>query len=134
MAAKALVFDAHGRLLVVRNEKGGYEIPGGGWEFGESYEACLRREVQEELGVSVLAIDDQHCMWTGAHHSFAYKMLRIGSRVTLASDNFVPSEGMTAVEWVDQATFLKIDWKYEGNVAEMNRAIWGEKVRGKSGK
>lgn len=124
VAAKALVFDASGRLLVVSNQKGDYEIPGGGWEFSESYEACLRREISEELGVGAKSISSECYMWTGVHHTLGHKILRIGSRVTLASDDFMLGDGMTAVEWIDESTFLKIDWKYEGDEAEMITAIW----------
>lgn len=134
MTAKALVFDDQGRLLVGRNEESGYEIPGGGWEFGESHEACLRREVLEELGVGIETIGGQYRMWTGEHYLHGYKMLRIGVRVTLASYKFVPSDEMIVVEWVDRPTFMKLDWKFEGDKDEMVEAIWGENVRSKSGK
>jgi 8-oxo-dGTP pyrophosphatase MutT (NUDIX family) len=51
VAVKCLVFDDTGRLLVAENEDGEFELPGGGWEHGESLEECIQRELQEELGV-----------------------------------------------------------------------------------
>jgi 8-oxo-dGTP diphosphatase len=51
-----------GRLLLTRRPKGthlaGYwEFPGGKQEEGESLEACLEREIMEELGVTVKVHD-----------------------------------------------------------------------------
>jgi mutator protein MutT len=50
-----------GKLLITRRPEGshlaGYwEFPGGKQEPGESLEACLEREIQEELGMEVKAV------------------------------------------------------------------------------
>ena len=52
----AAVIERHGTLLVTRRQKGvhleGYwEFPGGKCDTGESLEACLARELREELDV-----------------------------------------------------------------------------------
>ena len=58
--AGALVFDAAGRLLVVRRlrdpERGRWSVPGGKCEPGESTAAACVREVAEETGLGV-AVD-----------------------------------------------------------------------------
>jgi mutator protein MutT len=53
----AAVVERSGRFLVTRRLEGTHlpglwEFPGGKCEPGESLESCLRREVQEELGVT----------------------------------------------------------------------------------
>ncbi|WP_414051414.1 NUDIX hydrolase [Macrococcus animalis] len=45
------------KLLVVKNGKGHYFLPGGGIEVDESHHECLEREMLEETGYSV-SIDD----------------------------------------------------------------------------
>lgn len=127
VAVKALVFDDQGRLLVIRNEKDGYEIPGGGWEFGETYEECLKREIDEELGAKIKSIDDFCGIWVCSHHEWGYKMLRIAMRVSLSDFVFKPSTEVMAMEWIDQAKFMTIDWKYEGVRDEMAKIIWENK-------
>lgn len=61
MAAALAVIERRGQYLICRRKPGGFlgglwEFPGGKREPGESWEACLRREVREELGVSIAGI------------------------------------------------------------------------------
>jgi 8-oxo-dGTP pyrophosphatase MutT (NUDIX family) len=42
-----------GRLVLLRNERAEWELPGGRLERGEEPEACLAREIAEELSLQV---------------------------------------------------------------------------------
>ena len=42
-----------GRVVLVRNSRGEWELPGGKLEPGETLEGCVARELLEELGVAV---------------------------------------------------------------------------------
>ena len=58
--AVGVLIDAHGRFLLTSRPAGkvyaGYwEFPGGKLEAGETVEAALRRELQEELGITIAA-------------------------------------------------------------------------------
>ncbi len=59
-AAMALIQDNKGRLLVTTRAKhpgkGSLDLPGGFAEPGESIEACLIREIQEELNLEVMSL------------------------------------------------------------------------------
>jgi 8-oxo-dGTP diphosphatase len=57
--AVGLVFDGEGRVLLTSRPEGKvyagwWEFPGGKVEAGESVEAALARELEEELGIEVL--------------------------------------------------------------------------------
>ncbi len=59
--AAIAIIERRGRYLICQRRSGdslgGYwEFPGGKRETGESWEACLRRELREELGVAVRAV------------------------------------------------------------------------------
>lgn len=83
----AAVIDRGGRFLVTRRQKGvhleGYwEFPGGKCENGESLEACLRRELNEELGTDaeafheLLSVKHEYGDRTIELHFIACRLLR----------------------------------------------------------
>jgi mutator protein MutT len=66
--AAGLVF-REGKLLITQrypeaHQGGRWEFPGGKRDPHESYEACLRRELKEELGIEV---EVQHCVESISH-------------------------------------------------------------------
>ena len=52
ISVKAVLFEA-GRVVLLENERGEWELPGGRLEVGEDPIACVVREVAEELGAAV---------------------------------------------------------------------------------
>ena len=75
--AAALIFDSD-RLLIAQRPLGVHlaglwEFPGGKREFGETYEACLLREIREELGCEVLVGPMLH----ESEHAYPEKSVRI---------------------------------------------------------
>jgi len=53
----AAVIEKDGRVLIAKRKRAylGYlwEFPGGKMEEGESLEECLKREIEEELGIEI---------------------------------------------------------------------------------
>ena len=98
--AAALIFDSD-RLLIAQRPlgvhlEGLWEFPGGKREPGETYEACLLREIREELGCEV---------WVGSvlhesEHAYPEKGVRIRFfHCQLVSGIPEPLE-CTALRWV----------------------------------
>jgi 8-oxo-dGTP pyrophosphatase MutT (NUDIX family) len=67
-AARAVLLDEDDRVLLVRFEfptATVWALPGGGLDPGEDDEACLRRELREELGLRTVDIGPR--IWTREH-------------------------------------------------------------------
>ena len=82
----AAVLRRSGRVLIARRPEGGllgglWEFPGGKREPGESLQACLRRELREELGIraevgeSLGAFDHAYSHFSVTVHAFACKLM-----------------------------------------------------------
>ena len=106
----AAVIEDHGRYFVTRRHQGvhleGYwEFPGGKCDAGEPLEACLRRELKEELGVEAVVGPE---IFTIAHeypdrvvelHFFACTLLN--SPVALLGQE---------MRWVERADLRTLDF------------------------
>lgn len=53
VSIKAVLLTPDSQVVLLLNERGEWELPGGQLEVGESPAGCLAREIREELGVSV---------------------------------------------------------------------------------
>lgn len=110
VTAKAIVRDEAARVLVVADATGTYELPGGGWEHDEDYATCLRRELQEELGATVVSVGDPLLVYRG-RGARPHVLLRIAALVKLADHHFTPdNDEVTEARFVDRQEFLALRW------------------------
>jgi 8-oxo-dGTP diphosphatase len=107
------VFDARGRLLVVRRGRppaaGRWSIPGGRVESGESLAAAVEREVAEETGLRVRADYVVGTVEIPAGDGNVFDVTDF--RATLLDDSADPVAGDDAAEaaWVDREQFVDLD-------------------------
>ena len=101
VVAKALITDATGKILVVKEGQDFWSLPGGGLEHGESTKDCLQREINEEIGINDVLIDeivystnvylDQRDIW----------MTWIVYKAKIDSLDFVFGDGVTDAKYID---------------------------------
>ena len=105
VAACALI-DVDGRVLVCQRPKGKqmaglWEFPGGKVEAGETPEACVIRELNEELGIKVT----QACLapFVFASHSYEDFHLLMPLYLCRRWEGFVRRREHAALKWVKRA-------------------------------
>lgn len=65
ISLKAAIKDNDGRILLLREKNGDWELPGGGMEHGETVKDALAREIAEETGMKLKSIDEKpEAFWT----------------------------------------------------------------------
>lgn len=129
VAVKALIFDAKNRLAVVINDTGKAELPGGGWEHGESFEACLQRELDEEMSAQVRSISPIQFSYRGVS-KHGWQALRLVVRAELVSiEQLRPKDPeIRAVRFVTQAEFMALECDpADKNMQHYAATIWNEK-------
>ena len=98
-------------LLVRRGKapaKGAWSLPGGRQELGETAEACARRELLEETGITVgpltliAHVDSIHRDSTG-RIEFHYTILDFGGRYE--SGEAIAGDDVTELAWVREEDF-----------------------------
>ncbi len=86
------VFFENGRILVMRRAPfmscaGSWEFPGGKLEAGETHEACLARELREELHIEArigeFLTDNRHEYEFGTVHLCVYRVLSWQGEIAL---------------------------------------------------
>ena len=71
LAAAGLVFNERGEILLVKNHRRGWELPGGIVEVGENAIDAVRREILEETGIDA-EVGELFCVSsnTGKHPGY----------------------------------------------------------------
>ncbi|HSW65658.1 MAG TPA: NUDIX hydrolase [Bacillota bacterium] len=125
VALRGIIRDEQDRVLVVENKGHLFELPGGGWEHDETEEACLRRELSEELGVEIKYIGDIQFVYKAWSEERAFWMLRLNYAVTLKNHKFTPGDVMIAARFVTRDEFLQLAWCSEDKpLLELVDKIW----------
>lgn len=109
VSLKAIVFNSDLRLLVVKNEDGRWELPGGGWEHGESMQHCVRREMMEELGAGVKNIDFSSIYPYAGERPKGGMGLKLAVRVELNNFEFTVGDDIIDYAWVQPSELAKLE-------------------------
>jgi 8-oxo-dGTP pyrophosphatase MutT (NUDIX family) len=104
VSVKALIYDSDHRLLVLRDRDSRWQIPGGGWEHGESLEECLQRELDEEIGVRASSIDT-----SVLYPCVGRARLKLTVGAELEAGPFQVGDGMQEARYVSRDEFTRLN-------------------------
>jgi 8-oxo-dGTP diphosphatase len=109
VSLKAIIFDNDKRILVVQTEDGLWELPGGGWEHGESMQECLRREINEELGVPIDHINFSSAYPYAAKGRTGHMRLKLAIPVTAKDQDFTLGDDVTDCKFVNAKELARLE-------------------------
>jgi 8-oxo-dGTP diphosphatase len=116
VTVKALVV-RDGKILLLKESSqlsGKWELPGGGLDFGEDTIEGLKREIYEEMGVSVKSVDKRPMyVWTwrfvnGRGMDWYYSLV-VCYRVELNSFDFRVNDECEEIGWFSREELLQIE-------------------------
>ncbi len=128
VAVKALIFDDQNRLAIVVNEYDKAELPGGGWEHDETFEECLRREIDEEMGAVLRMVGPTTFTFRGVDRG-GWHVFRVVAQATIETcDHLQPKDdGIRAIRFVTKEEFLKLNCEpADRGMLEFVDTIWSE--------
>ncbi len=102
---KGLCFDEEGRVLLVQEASGVWDLPGGRMEHGEDFHTALERECAEEMGIECTILDAApHWAWSARNDDGLWKVV-LCFRIVLPHLGFISSDECVALNFADIADF-----------------------------
>ncbi|HEY6094567.1 MAG TPA: NUDIX hydrolase [Gallionellaceae bacterium] len=96
---KGLCFDESGRLLLVKEASGYWDLPGGRMEHGEDFHSTLTRECLEEMGISCEILDSTpYWAWPAVNYDRLWKIVAC-FRIRLPHYAFTASDECVALDF-----------------------------------
>ncbi|WP_163709965.1 (deoxy)nucleoside triphosphate pyrophosphohydrolase [Mangrovibacterium lignilyticum] len=119
------------RLLAVQrgadsDHPGEWEFPGGKIEPGESAVACIKREIVEELAVSVVV----EAYLFPVCHDYGIKQIRLHPFVCSIQNGVIVLDEHTNFCWLDADDLEKPDWQVaDRKLLQLNQIAVSQRLR-----
>ena len=109
ISIKALILDDEKRFLLTKEKDDKWDLPGGGLDFGEKPENCLRREIQEEMGLEVTYISDTPSYFLTSQKEITFGFANIIYLTKIKNLNFTKSDECTEIKFFTKKEAQKED-------------------------
>lgn len=102
LSLKGLILnETRDKFLIVQEDNGLWELPGGGLDWGENPQDGLRREIKEEMGLSVTSVSNTPAyLIVGQKKEDDIWIANVLFEVVVENLDFTPSEECVAIKFV----------------------------------
>lgn len=101
VSVKGLFFNKNNQLLMVQEDTGMWELPGGRIQKNEDLKECLIREICEETGLTCTILDSNPAVIYSTTDQNDRPRIMIFYRVHFENLDFTPSEECVAIDFFD---------------------------------
>ncbi|MFK7780582.1 MAG: NUDIX hydrolase [Candidatus Gracilibacteria bacterium] len=112
ISAKALIYNEKGEFLLCKEDNGTWDFPGGGLDHGEGIDICLKRELKEEMGLTVTSINNKPKYFITANKPISKTrpwIANIFYEVKVKDLNFIQSDECVEIGFFDIKMAGKLD-------------------------
>ena len=111
VSVKALILDStRTKFLLVQEDNGKWDLPGGGLDWGELPQEGIIREIKEEMGLNVTKVASQPSyLTTGLRNSDAQWTANVLFETVLENLSFTPSSECVAFKFVTKEEATAMD-------------------------
>ena len=101
VSIKGLILDeAHTKFLIILEDNGWWELPGGGLDWGEPPEVCLKREIHEEMGLTVTEVSSFPFYYLTGKNMKDQWTVNLVFEIKVKDLNFTPSDECKEMRFV----------------------------------
>ena len=109
VSVKGLFFDEDGKLMMMREDDGTWELPGGRMQKGEEFIECLKRECVEETGLRCEVLEGKpFCAWPAIDNDGRGRIM-VCFKVRLESLDFKPSDECQEIKFFNKEEIKKLN-------------------------
>lgn len=101
VSIKGLILDETGtKFLAILEKNGLWDLPGGGLEWGESFTACLMRELREEMGLVITNVEPFPSYSLVGEDMNGRRCVNLIFKTTVKDLHFIPSDECQEIRFV----------------------------------
>src|SRR3989344_4835497 len=101
VSIKGLILDeSREKFAVTLEDNGFWELPGGGLDWGETPETCLKREISEEMGLTVTDVSSSPSYFLSGKNMKGHWSVNIVYEIKVKDLNFTPSNECQEIRFI----------------------------------